>query len=53
MDSIEVWSLKITSPNAYSLNFIFSELYLPEGTEPATAPRLSDSGNEGLMVKRL
>ena len=32
-DSTEVWSLKITSDNAYSLNFIFSELYLPEGGE--------------------
>ncbi|OFX56852.1 MAG: hypothetical protein A2066_19150 [Bacteroidetes bacterium GWB2_41_8] len=32
-DSIEVWSLKISSPKAYSLNFIFSELYLPKGAE--------------------
>lgn len=32
-DSTEIWSLKISSPNAYSLNFIFSELYLPEDAE--------------------
>lgn len=32
-DSTDVWSLKITSDNAYSLNFIFSELYLPIGEE--------------------
>jgi hypothetical protein len=32
-DSTEIWSLKISSPKAYSLNFIFSELYLPEGAE--------------------
>ncbi|MFV0606892.1 MAG: hypothetical protein ACK5NK_13745 [Niabella sp.] len=32
-DSTETWSLKITSDNAYSLNFIFSELYLPPGGE--------------------
>jgi hypothetical protein len=32
-DSSEIWSLKISSPKAYSLNFIFSELYLPEGAE--------------------
>jgi len=30
-DSTMVWSLKISSDNAYSLNFIFSELYLPKG----------------------
>ncbi len=30
-DSAEIWSLKISSPNAYSMNFIFSELYLPHG----------------------
>lgn len=33
LDSTKVWSLKIISPNAYSLNFIFSELYLPKGSE--------------------
>ncbi|HCT29943.1 MAG TPA: hypothetical protein DIW31_04255 [Bacteroidales bacterium] len=33
MDSTEVWSLKIISPLAYSLNFIFSVLSLPEGAE--------------------
>ena len=32
-DSTEVWNIKITSPNAYSLNFIFTKLYLPEGAE--------------------
>jgi len=32
-DTTEIWSLKITSPKAYSLNFIFSELYLPKGAE--------------------
>ncbi|MFV0268337.1 MAG: trypsin-like serine peptidase [Draconibacterium sp.] len=32
-DSAEVWSLKITSDDAYSLNFIFSELYIPEEGE--------------------
>jgi len=32
-DSTEIWSLKITSPKAYSLNFIFSDLYLPKGSE--------------------
>lgn len=32
-DSTEVWSIKITSPKAFSLNFIFSSLYLPEGAE--------------------
>ena len=32
-DTAEIWSLKITSAKAYSLNFIFSELYLPEGAE--------------------
>ena len=32
-DSTEIWSLKISSPKAYSLNFIFSDLYLPEGAE--------------------
>ncbi|MFV0593793.1 MAG: hypothetical protein ACK5M7_20645 [Draconibacterium sp.] len=32
-DSAEVWSLTITSDDAYSLNFIFSELYIPEGGE--------------------
>lgn len=30
-DSTEIWTLKISTPNAYSLNFIFSELYLPHG----------------------
>ncbi|MDP3431737.1 MAG: T9SS type A sorting domain-containing protein, partial [Bacteroidota bacterium] len=29
----EVWSLKISSPKAYSLNFIFSKLHLPKGAE--------------------
>jgi lysyl endopeptidase len=32
-DSMNFWNLKISSPKAYSLNFIFSELYLPEGAE--------------------
>ena len=32
-DSTEVWSLKIISPGAYSLNFIFSDLYLPKGAK--------------------
>ena len=32
-DSTEVWSLKVTSPKIYSLNSIFSELYLIEGAE--------------------
>lgn len=30
-DSTMVWSLKISSDNAYSLNFTFSELFLPQG----------------------
>lgn len=30
-DSAEIWSLKISSLKAYSLNFIFSELFLPHG----------------------
>jgi len=33
VDSGRVWLLKITSPGAYSINFIFNELYLPEGAE--------------------
>lgn len=32
-DSINTWSLQILSKGAYSLNFIFSELYVPEGGE--------------------
>ncbi len=32
-DTTEVWGIKIASDNAYSLNFIFSELYLPKGGE--------------------
>lgn len=32
-DSMKIWSLKISSPQAYSLNFIFSELYLPKGAQ--------------------
>ncbi len=32
-DTTEVWSLKISSDGAYSLNFIFSELYLPPSGE--------------------
>lgn len=33
MASIEIWKLKITSKGAYSLNFIFSTLFLPQGGE--------------------
>ncbi len=32
-DSAEIWSLKITSKGAYSLNFVFSEVNLPEEAE--------------------
>jgi hypothetical protein len=32
-DSVNVWNLKITSPGAYSLNFIFEKLFLSEGAE--------------------
>lgn len=28
LDSVRIWSLKISSPGAYSLNFIFEELWL-------------------------
>jgi len=33
MDSMRIWSLKIASPGAYSLNFIFDELHLSPGTQ--------------------
>jgi hypothetical protein len=33
MASTEIWRLKITSKGAYSLNFIFSTLFLPKGGE--------------------
>lgn len=32
-DSLKTWSLSILSPGAYSLNFAFSDLYLPEGAK--------------------
>lgn len=32
-DSTDIWRLKIISPKACSLNFIFSELYLPKDAE--------------------
>lgn len=43
-DSTEVWNLKITSKGAYSLNFIFSKLYLPKESE------LYIFNNEGSML---
>ena len=33
VDSGRVWLMKVTSPGAYSINFIFKELYFPEGAE--------------------
>ncbi len=33
VDSGRVWLMKVTSPGAYSINFIFNELYLPEGAK--------------------
>jgi hypothetical protein len=33
VDSGMVWLMKITSPGAYSINFIFSVLFLPENAE--------------------
>ena len=33
VDSGRVWLMKVTSSGAYSINFIFKELYLPEGAE--------------------
>ncbi len=33
VDSGSVWLMKVSSPGAYSINFIFNELYLPEGAE--------------------
>ena len=33
VDSGRVWLMKVTSPGAYSINFIFNELYLPDGAE--------------------
>jgi hypothetical protein len=32
-DSVNVWSLKITSSGAYSLNFIFEQLFLAKGAQ--------------------
>ena len=32
-DSVRIWSLKITSPGAYSLNFVFDKLHLSTGAE--------------------
>jgi len=33
VDSGSVWLMKVTSPEAYSINFIFSELFLPVNAE--------------------
>ncbi|MBA7534629.1 hypothetical protein ES705_26878 [subsurface metagenome] len=33
VDSGRVWLLRITSPGAYSLNFVMDELYIPEGAK--------------------
>ncbi|MBA7535527.1 hypothetical protein ES705_27785 [subsurface metagenome] len=33
VDSGRVWLMKVTSPGAYSINFIFNELFLPESAE--------------------
>ena len=33
VDSGRVWLMKVSSPGAYSINFIFNELSLPEGAE--------------------
>ncbi|MCH7657503.1 MAG: hypothetical protein IIB05_04210 [Bacteroidetes bacterium] len=33
IDSGRVWLMKVSSPGAYSINFIFNELFLPEGAE--------------------
>lgn len=30
VDSGSIWLMKVTSPGAYSINFIFNELFLPE-----------------------
>ncbi len=44
VDSGRVWLMKVTSPAAYSINFIFNELYLPKGNE------LYIYSNDGSMV---
>lgn len=43
-DTGRIWSLEISSLGAFSLNFIFDELFLPEGTE------LYIYNTEGTMV---